>query len=50
MAIMFGMPLLVLFMGLVMGLPFIYHLRCDRKYLATRGQPDAARLAAWYAR
>ena len=48
MAIVMGIPLLVLFMVLVMGVPFVYYLKCDRAYEATRGQPESVRLNAWY--
>lgn len=48
MAIVLGMPLLVGFMGLVMGVPFVYYFKRDGKYDATKGQPDNIRLQAWY--
>ncbi len=48
MAIVIGIPLLVLFMGVVMGVPFVYYLKRDGKYEATKGQPDSVRLQAWY--
>lgn len=50
MAILLGMPILVAFIVVVaLGL-LIPHLAYDQKYDATKGQPDSARLAAWYAR
>jgi hypothetical protein len=48
MAIAIGVPLLVLFMALVMGVPFVYYLKRDYAYEATRGQPDSVRIKAWY--
>jgi len=48
MAIVLGMPLLVLFMGLVMGIPFAYYLKRDLAYDATEGQPESTRIRIWY--
>lgn len=48
MAIVIGIPLLVGFMMLVMGAPFFYHLKRDRAYEATKGQPEEIRLKIWY--
>lgn len=48
MAVVIGIPLLVLFMLLVMGVPFVYYLKRDQAYEATRGQPESVRLKAWY--
>jgi hypothetical protein len=50
MAIVLGMPLLVGFMMLVMGVPFFYYLKRDRVYELTRGQPEEVRIKAWYDR
>ena len=50
MAIAIGMPFLVLFMGLVMGAPYAYYLKRDRKYAESEGQPDEVRLKIWYGR
>ncbi len=43
-----GMPLLVLFMMLVMGVPFFYYLKRDRAYEATAGQPEEVRTKVWH--
>ena len=48
MSVIIGMPLLVLFMAVVMGTPFIYYLKRDRAYDVIKGQPEAARLKVWY--
>ncbi len=48
MAIVIGIPLLVLFMGAVMGVPFIYYLKRDHAYEVTKGQAESVRIQAWY--
>lgn len=48
MAIALGMPILVGFMGLVMGVPFVYYFKHDMKYEATKGQPENVRIQTWY--
>lgn len=48
MAIVLGMPFLVLFMMLVMGVPFFYYLKRDRAYEATNGQSEEIRVKTWY--
>jgi len=48
MAIALGMPLLVLFMGLVMGIPFVYYLKRDLAYDAAEDQPESVRIKVWY--
>ena len=50
MAIVLGIPLLVGFMGVVMGVPFVYYLKRDLAYEATNGQSESVRLDAWYGR
>lgn len=50
MALIIGIPLLVLFMGVVMGVPFVYYLKRDFAYDATEGQPESVRIRAWYDR
>ena len=48
MAIIIGIPLLVFFMLMVMGIPFVHCLKLDRAYEATHGQADDVRLKVWY--
>lgn len=48
MAIVIGVPLLVLFMMSVMGIPFVYYLKRDSAYETMQGQPEAVRLRTWY--
>jgi hypothetical protein len=43
-----GMSMLVLFMAMVMGVPFVHYLKRDIAYEATAGQPKEARLKVWY--
>lgn len=51
MEILLGMPLLVLFMMLVMGIPFAYYLKHDIKYeAAAHNQPENIRIKSWYER
>lgn len=48
MELVIGIPLLVLFMAVVMGVPYAYFLKRDRNYAGTEGQPEEVRLKAWY--
>lgn len=48
MAILLGMPFLVLFMLTVMGLPYAYYLARDARYEASKSLPGAERLRIWY--
>lgn len=45
-----GKMLLVGFMMLVMGVPFVHYLKLDRAYDATKDQPEEARIRFWYDR
>lgn len=47
-SIMIGMPFLVLFMALVMGVPFVYYLKRDMAYDRVKDQPEHIRLKTWY--
>lgn len=47
-AITVGMPFLVLFMLLVMGIPFSYYLKRDREYDAMKSQSESVRVNMWY--
>lgn len=48
MAIIIGIPLLIVSMAVVMGVPFSYYLKRDRAYDASRGLPESERIKIWY--
>lgn len=48
MAIVIGIPFLLLCMGIVLGTPLAHYASRDRHYETTQGQPDAIRLRTWY--
>lgn len=48
MELLFGIPLLIIFMAVVMGMPFAYFWGREQAYERTEGQPESVRLNAWY--
>lgn len=46
--IAFGIPFLVLFMILVMGIPFLYYLKRDRASDVAKDRPEEIQAHAWH--
>ena len=47
-AIMIGMPALILVIALVLGLPIFYYSKRDRAYMLAEGQPQHVKNKIWY--